>query len=158
MNSRRRVNSIVGLLLQENQMQNDAVQEDVVSDKSTPPSGLRLEALKLLRDWSVWLLTIEAAICTALWKTGALTGKWSFAGWSAFCLSAMAASVLLIVVPDVAQNNSDGVDNHMVRRLARAECGLFLIGISCLIIGALWRWHGTGISRLFALKWLHSLL
>ncbi len=98
----------------------------------------RLESLKLLRDWSMWLLTIEAAICTALWKIGALkVSAWAFAGWGAFCLSAMVASVLLIVVPGVVQKGSEGVENKSVRRLALAECGLFLVGVLCLMIHAL---------------------
>lgn len=101
-------------------------------------SDLRLESLKLLRDWSMWLLTIEAAICAALWKTGALkVGAWAFAGWGAFCLSVMVAAVLLIVVPSVVQRGSDGVDNRSVQLLASAECGLFLVGVLCLIIHAL---------------------
>lgn len=101
-------------------------------------SDLRIESLKLLRDWSMWLLTIEAALCTALWRAGALkVSGWAFAGWGAFCLSVMVASVLLIVVPSVVQKGSDGVDNERVRQLALAECGLFLVGVLCLIVHAL---------------------
>jgi hypothetical protein len=62
---------------------------------------------------------------------------WAFAGWSAFCLSAMIASVLLIVVPSVVRKGSEGVENRWVQLLAWAECSLFLIGGLCLVMHAL---------------------
>jgi hypothetical protein len=109
-----------------------------MEEKSKSDDGLKLNSLKLLVDWGKWILTIEAAICTALWKTGALKlSWWAFVGWTAFCLSAMVAAVLLIVIPRVVQRGSDGVDNKRVHQLAGAECGLFLIGTLCLMIHAL---------------------
>lgn len=99
---------------------------------------LQLEALKLLKDWSVWLLTIEAGICTALWTTDALKGSGlAFAGWSAFCLSAMVASVLLLKLPGVVQEGNKGVEEGWMWWLARVECIFFLVGALCLIIHAL---------------------
>ena len=102
-----------------------------------PETNLRFESLKLLRDWSVWLLTVEAAICGALWKADVLWGHfWALAGWTAFCLSAMVASVLLIAVPSVVRtlDAPDNPGHKRVRMLAWAECGLFLIGVLCLIV------------------------
>ena len=111
------------------------LQEYAMSQTSEAKCDLRVKSLELLRDWRVWLLTVEAAICTALWKTSALKSSgWAFAGWTAFGLSAMTASILLIVVPSVVhKDEKNGVNNMSVQGLAWTECGFFLIGVFCLI-------------------------
>lgn len=68
----------------------------------------QLEALKLLKDWSTWLVTVQA---TALGLLAALWGKdsiklgdaWARSVFILFGLSIVAATFVLGGVPDMAQ-------------------------------------------------------
>jgi hypothetical protein len=62
---------------------------------------LAVESLKLLQDWSKWLITLEAAVCAALWSK--LTGGGQpplllYLGWMMFWGSIITAAFLLIAI------------------------------------------------------------
>ena len=64
-------------------------------------SNARLESLKLVKEWSVWLITLQTAICTFLWnvlkeqriKGMSLSGMSLHLGWLAFSLSVIIATL-----------------------------------------------------------------
>ena len=75
---------------------------------------LTLESLKLLQDWSKWLVTLEAAICAALWPTLTSGGKRSaflYLGWGMFWGSIIAAAILLIAISVYARRVDTSADS-----------------------------------------------
>ena len=72
-----------------------------------------LESVKLLDSWSKWLVTLQSAICALLWQPlkqqppVAWPGTLLFLGWSAFCLSVIASTVLLGRLPTLVEPLAD---------------------------------------------------
>ena len=81
-----------------------------------PSSGL--EALKLISDWAKWLITIETgaiAIIGAIVKTDTGAAPESVRVFAtgaivAFVASITAAAVLLLSLPEIAQNLQQGTN------------------------------------------------
>ena len=74
-------------------------------------TGLKLESLKMVREWTTWLVAIQVAICGFLWDpirkspqiaTDSLNG-WQFivlyTAWAFFVLSILTAGFLLLRLP-----------------------------------------------------------
>jgi hypothetical protein len=93
----------------------------------------RIESLKLLQDWSKWLISLETGVCALLWPK--LTEGKSpcplYVGWLMFWASIIAAAFLLIAISFVVSQRGDSVKCYMkgVWGLAVAEHALFLAGI-----------------------------
>ena len=69
---------------------------------------LQLEAAKLLKEWSIWLITIQTAILTALMAqqfiaTLPTKNRWYLGLVFSFLASISCATVLVGAVPSVAQ-------------------------------------------------------
>ena len=61
-----------------------------------------VDSLKLLQDWSKWLITLQTAVCMSLWPK--LTGTPApsgvmYAGWMMFWASIIVAVMLLLCIP-----------------------------------------------------------
>lgn len=77
-----------------------------------PDTSNSLEATKLISDWGKWLVTIETgaiAIIGALFTTGrppvpALVKVFGTLAASSFLISIAAAAILLLTLPEIAQN------------------------------------------------------
>ncbi len=72
-----------------------------------------LESLKLLDSWSKWLVALQSAICALLWQplkqqpSVGWPAALLFLGWSAFCLSVIASTVLLGRLPNLVEALGD---------------------------------------------------
>jgi hypothetical protein len=95
---------------------------------------LTIESLKLLQDWSKWLITLEAAICAALWSK--LTGVGNppvvlYLGWMMFWASIITAAILLIAISLYVRrvDVSGDRDFRKVRVLVGIEYAFFLGGL-----------------------------
>jgi hypothetical protein len=70
----------------------------------------KLESLKMVKEWSAWLIGIQAAICTFLWNVlkGLEVKSWLdnslYCGWLAFSLSLVIATLLISHLPAVIEN------------------------------------------------------
>lgn len=100
---------------------------------------LTIESLKLLQDWSKWLVTLEAAICVALWPTLTSGGKPSaflYLGWGMFWGSIIAAANLLIAISVCARRvaTSGDSDFKKLQVLVGIEYALFLGGLFCFAL------------------------
>ena len=102
------------------------------------PSDLRVEAYKLLQDWSKWLVTLETAVCAGLWPS--LTGPQNpplslVAGWVLFACSIVTAAVLLVLIPYVIGQLGSGRQSggRGIRTAVAVEYGLFLLGVVCFV-------------------------
>lgn len=98
---------------------------------------LTVESLKLLQDWSKWLIALETLICANLWPK--LTDKLNpstalYIGWMMFWASIIAAAILLISISYfVRQADKKGEsDLKKVKLLVAIEYAFFLGGLFCL--------------------------
>lgn len=117
---------------------------------------LQLESLKMTKEWSVWLVALQAAICGFLWnslKENPLLllsdsglnapGLILHLAWLLFALSLLAAAFLLLHLPGLIENlkkNEEAAESVMamkaplmgggisIRALVFAEYFLFLTG------------------------------
>jgi hypothetical protein len=104
--------------------------------KDLDKNELAVESLKLLQDWSKWLVTLEAAICAALWSTLTSGGKPSallYLGWGMFWGSIIAAAILLIAISVYARRVDISGDSDFKKLwvLVGIEYALFLGGLLC---------------------------
>ena len=100
---------------------------------------LTVESLKLLQDWSKWLITLEAAICAALWSTLTSGGKPSaflYLGWGMFWGSIIAAAFLLIAISVYVRRADTSGDSDLkkVKVLVGIEYAFFLGGLFCFAL------------------------
>jgi hypothetical protein len=87
---------------------------------------LQLESIKMIRDWSTWLVGIQVAICGFLWNvlkenpialmgpTNAVpfsvTGSIIHLAWLAFAASLLVAAFMLIRIPKLVESLQQGAD------------------------------------------------
>src|SRR5215210_8327009 len=60
-----------------------------------------VESMRLLQDWSKWLISLETVVCISLWpkltSTPAPSGL-MYAGWMMFWASIIVAAILLLCI------------------------------------------------------------
>ncbi|MEB3280947.1 MAG: hypothetical protein VKK42_18690 [Lyngbya sp.] len=110
----------------------------------------KLESLKMLKEWSTWLFTIQTAICTLLWQRLNFNGMrkmpevFLHLSWFSFAFSVIIATVLISQISGVIESlsNDDVSDRSILhypinfgkirlnlKFLVRAEHIFFLIGV-----------------------------
>ena len=125
-----------------------------------PDTSNSLEATRLISDWGKWLVTIETAaiaIVGALFARGQppvpeLAKVFGTLAISSFLVSIAAAAILLLTLPEIAQNlradqniwlTQDSVAGRLLRMntqaLALVEsvffgCGLILLGATIVVL------------------------
>lgn len=90
----------------------------------------RIESLKLLQDWSKWLIGLEGGVCALLWQVFRQS-KLLYAAWIMFWLSILAAAFLLLAI-SVIVGQSDDVASRNVKKLrflVAAEYVFFVAGM-----------------------------
>ena len=117
-------------------------------------SSSKLESLKMLKEWSIWLVTLQSAICALLWDRLDVEGMRRFPevflhlGWLSFGLSVITATILINRIPILIEGLAEDVSDrsillHPVKVLSanirlmflvRAEYLLFLLGIFFLFV------------------------
>jgi hypothetical protein len=100
---------------------------------------LAVESLKLLQDWSKWLITLEAAVCAALWSkltSGGQPPVLLYLGWMMFWASIITAAFLLIAISFYARrvDTSGDSDFRKVWVLVGIEYAFFLGGLFCFAL------------------------
>ncbi|MEQ8970812.1 MAG: hypothetical protein RIE73_10500 [Coleofasciculus sp. C1-SOL-03] len=114
----------------------------------------KLESLKMLKEWSIWLFSIQTAICTLLWERLDFKGiriipnVFLHLGWFSFGFSVIIATVILSRIPVLIENLGNDVSDSSVlhqplkilgiklrlKFLVRAEHILFLLGVFFVFI------------------------
>jgi len=104
-----------------------------------------VDSLKLLQDWSKWLITLKSVVCMSLWPK--LTGTPSppaslYVGWMMFWASILVAAVLLLSISIFVRrvDESGERDIKVVWVLVGVQYACFLAGLFCfaLNIGLVW--------------------
>ena len=106
-----------------------------------------VDSLKLLQDWSKWLITLQTAVCMSLWPK--LTGAPSpsslmYAGWMMFWASILVAAVLLLCISIFVRrvDESGERDIKIVWILVAVQYACFLAGLFCFALNILLFWLG----------------
>ena len=107
-----------------------------------------VDSLRLLQDWSKWLISLETIVCISLWPK--LTAKPSasglmYAGWMMFWVSIIVAAILLLSISVFVRRVDDSGDRDMkkVWILAGLEYACFLGGLLCFALHVLLQWLGV---------------
>lgn len=104
-----------------------------------------VDSLKLLQDWSKWLISLETVVCIGLWPK--LTGKPSpsgfmYAGWMMFWASILVAAVLLLCISLFVRRVDESGDRDMkkVWLIVGVQYSCFLGGLLCLAVNLISVW------------------
>ena len=107
-----------------------------------------VDSLKLLQDWSKWLITLETAVCLSLWPK--LTGKPSpsgvmYAGWMMFWASIIVAAILLLCISIFVRrvDESGERDIRKVWVLVGVQYACFMLGLFCFALNIVMFWLGV---------------
>ena len=107
-----------------------------------------VDSLKLLSDWSKWLISLQTVVCLSLWPK--LTAKPSpsslmYAGWMMFWASIIVAAVLLLCIPFFVRRVDDSADRDMkkVWVLVGLQYACFLAGLFCFAANVVLLWSGV---------------
>jgi hypothetical protein len=105
----------------------------------------KIESLKLLQDWSKWLITLEAGVCVLLWRVMAGETKPPikvYVAWLMFWGSILAAAVLLVAISFLVQQTAASIERKMkiLLGLIIAEYLFFLAGMIFLLLRVAEMW------------------
>jgi hypothetical protein len=108
-----------------------------------------VDSLRLLQDWSKWLISLETVVCISLWPK--LTGTPSpsgfmYAGWMMFWASILVAAVLLICISVFVRRVDQSADRDIkiVWLIVGVQYAFFLGGLLCLALQVILVWmNGT---------------
>jgi len=110
-----------------------------------------VDSLKLLQDWSKWLISLETVVCIGLWPK--LTGKPSpsglmYASWMMFWASIVVAAVLLICIAVFVRRVDASADRDIkiVWLIVGVQYAFFLGGLLCLALNLLQIWLRAFLS------------
>jgi hypothetical protein len=115
---------------------------------------VKLEALKMIKDWSVWLVAIQATICAFLWNVVKVLqiNSWLdypvLLGWYAFALSIIVATLVISYLPSMIERLESKPNESTIfaeqisilgikislRTFLSAEYFCFLTGVILIII------------------------
>jgi len=90
----------------------------------------RIESLKLLQDWSKWLIALEAGVCALLWRVMS-PSIYLYCAWFMFWGSILAAAFLLLAI-SILVGQRTGVLSTIITKIV-----WFLLAAEyiCLVIG-----------------------
>lgn len=119
-----------------------------MSDNQLNKSQRTVDSLKLLQDWSKWLISLEVIICASLWPK--LTGKPSppglmYAGWMMFWGSIIVAAILLLSISFFVRRVDVSADRDMkkVWIMVGLQYACFLGGLFCFALRVVLLWIGA---------------
>lgn len=107
-----------------------------------------VDSLKLLQDWSKWLIALETAVCMSLWPklTGSTTPSGvMYAGWTMFWASIIVAAILLLCISIFVRrvDESGERDIKKVWILVGVQYACFILGLFCFALNILKFWLGV---------------
>lgn len=107
-----------------------------------------VDSLKLLSDWSKWLISLETIVCVSLWPK--LTGKPSpsglmYAGWMSFWASIIIAAILLLCISFFVRRVDESADRDLKKVWVAVglQYACFLAGLFCFALQVMLIWLGV---------------
>lgn len=132
--------------------------KDVENKDDKQLESLRLESLKMIKEWSVWLVVIQTSICTLLWnvikeKVDATDNAYKIyqlvslhSGWLAFAVSVIIGVLIVISLPMIIETLKTKLPDETIlnsqlkflgwklERAIKAEFFFFLAGVILVVI------------------------
>lgn len=116
-----------------------------MSDNQPNNSQRTIDSLKLLQDWSKWLIGLEALVCMSLWPKLASKPAPSvllYAGWMMFWASIIIAAILLLSISFFVRRVDTSADRDMkkVWIIVGLQYACFLAGLFCFALHLILLW------------------
>ena len=108
-----------------------------------------VESLRLLQDWSKWLISLETVVCVSLWPKLTDQAKPAaalmYAGWVMFWASIIVAAVLLLCISIFVRrvDQSGERDIKIVWVIVGVQYACFLLGLFCFALHVMSFWIGA---------------
>lgn len=104
-----------------------------------------VDSLKLLQDWSKWLIGLEAIVCMSLWPKLASRPAPSaliYAGWMMFWASIIIAAILMLAISFFARRVDTSADRDMMKVwiMVGLQYACFLAGLFCFALHLILIW------------------
>jgi hypothetical protein len=105
-----------------------------------------VDSLKLLQDWSKWLITLQTVVCMSLWpkltntaSSPAPPSRLMYIAWFMFWASILIAAVLLLCISIFVRRVDKSAEQDMkkVWVLVAAQYAFFLLGLFCFALNLL---------------------
>jgi hypothetical protein len=119
-----------------------------MSDNQLNKPQRTVDALKLLQDWSKWLISLEAIVCLSLWPK--LTAKPApsglmYAGWMMFWSAIILAAILLLSISFFVRRVDVSADRDMTKVwiMVGLQYACFLTGLFCFALNVILIWSGS---------------
>ena len=104
-----------------------------------------VDSLRMLQDWSKWLISLETVVCISLWPK--LTDKPApsglmYAGWMMFWTSIIVAAILLLCISAFVRRVDESGDRDMkiVWTIVGLQYACFLGGLLCFAMNLVMFW------------------
>ena len=119
-----------------------------MSDNQPNKAQRTIDSLKLLQDWSKWLIGLETIVCMSLWTrltSGSRPSGLMYLGWLMFWASIIIAAILLLSISFFVRRVDDSADRDMkkVWILVGLQYAFFLAGLFCFGLRLILFWIFT---------------
>lgn len=116
-----------------------------MSDSLLTKPQRTVDSLRLLQDWSKWLIGLEAIVCMSLWPKLASRPAPSgllYAGWMMFWASIIIAAILLLAISFFVRRVDTSADRDMkkVWAVVGLQYACFLAGLGCFALHLILVW------------------
>jgi hypothetical protein len=116
-----------------------------MSDNQPNKAQRTIDSLKLLQDWSKWLIGLETIVCMSLWTrltSGSRPSGLMYLGWLMFWASIIIAAILLLSISFFVRRVDESADRDMkkVWILTGLQYACFLAGLFCFGLQLILLW------------------
>ena len=116
-----------------------------MSDSELNKPQRTVDSLRLLQDWSKWLIGLEAIVCMSLWAKLAsrpVPSGLLYAGWMMFWASIIIAAILLLAISFFVRRVDTSADRDMkkVWVMVGLQYACFLAGLCCFALHLILIW------------------
>jgi len=119
-----------------------------MSDAQSQKAQRTVDSLKLLQDWSKWLIGLQVIVCMSLWPR--LTSKPAppallYAGWMMFWAAIIVAAILMALISFFVRRVDESANRDMktVWILVGLQYACFLTGLFCFAVHIILLWAGA---------------
>jgi hypothetical protein len=115
-----------------------------MSDNQPNNSQRTVDSLKLLQDWSKWLIGLQTIVCMSLWSklTSGPGPGLMYTGWMMFWASIIIAAILLLAISFFVRRVDVSADRDMkkVWIIVGLQYAFFLAGLGCFALQLVLLW------------------
>ena len=119
-----------------------------MSDNQLNNAQRTVDSLKLLQDWSKWLISLQTIVCVSLWPkltSGPVRSGLMYLGWLMFWASIIIAAILLLSISFFVRRVDSSADRDMkkVWIMVGLQYAFFLAGVGCFALQLVLLWFSA---------------